>query len=180
MTFIETKLKGAFIIELEKLEDERGFFARSFCEHEFKNQGLNTKYVQSSISFNKKSGTIRGMHFQVAPYSEIKMIRCVRGAILDVIIDIREKSDTFKKWVFVELTQENRKTLYIPDGFAHGFLTLVDDTEVLYQMSEFYKSEASSGIKYNDPLFNIEWPLNQEPIISEKDRKWPNYQELKN
>jgi dTDP-4-dehydrorhamnose 3,5-epimerase len=175
MQFRETELKGAYIIEVEKIEDERGYFARSFCEHEFNDKGLNSRYVQSSISFNKKRGTLRGMHRQLAPYSEVKLVNCVRGAMLDVIIDLRRESDTFKKWISIELTPENQKTLYIPEGFAHGFLTLKDDTEVYYHMSEFFKPDVACGIRFNDPAFNIEWPQTERLIISEKDQNWKNF-----
>ena len=175
MKFTETELKDAYIIDIEKHEDERGFFARIFCEREFTEKRLNAKHAQSSISFNQKSGTLRGMHFQIPPFSEIKLVRCIRGAIFDVVIDLRKNSDTFAKWISVELTQENRKTLYIPKGFAHGFLTLKDNTEVFYQMSEYYRPEAARGIRFNDPAFDIKWPIHDKPLISEKDKNWPDY-----
>ncbi|MCF6147978.1 MAG: dTDP-4-dehydrorhamnose 3,5-epimerase [Candidatus Kuenenia sp.] len=174
MIFTETKLKGAFIIEPERLEDERGFFARTWCKREFKKQGLNPELVQCNISFNKKKGTLRGMHYQEAPHEEAKLVRCTMGAIYDVIIDIRPDSQTYKKWFSVELTVENRKMLYIPEGFAHGFLTLEDNTEVFYQMSEFYAPEHAKGIKWNDPAFNIHWPI-EISIISDKDKSYDNW-----
>ena len=174
MKFTEIELKGAYIIEIEKIEDERGFFVRSYCEQEFNEIGLNTKYVQSSISFNKEKGTLRGMHLQLAPDSEIKLVRCVNGAIFDVIVDLRKESVTFKKWISVELTQENRICLYVPKGFAHGFITLKDNTEVNYQMSEYYKPFASHGFRYDDPTFKIQWPI-AVTEIAEKDKAWPDF-----
>jgi dTDP-4-dehydrorhamnose 3,5-epimerase len=174
MIFTEIKLKGAFIIEPERQEDERGFFARTFCQEEFKAHGLNTNWVQCNISFNKKKGTLRGMHYQVAPHEEIKLVRCTMGAVYDVIIDLRPTSTTFKQWVAVELTAENRRMLYIPERFAHGFQTLVDNTEVFYQMSEFYNPESSKGIRWDDPAFNIHWPSNKR-IISTRDQQYPDF-----
>lgn len=171
MIFIETKLKGAFLIEPERLEDERGFFARVWCQHEFEAHGLNSQLVQCSISFNKKKGTLRGMHYQVAPYSEVRLVRCTLGAVYDVIIDLRPHSPTFKHWISTELTVENRRMLYIPEGFAHGFQTLEDFTEVFYQMSEFYHPECARGVRWDDPAFAIEWPL-ATPTLSKKDRTY--------
>jgi len=170
--FIETKLKGAFIIEPERLEDERGFFARTWCQREFAAHGLNPRLVQCNISFNKKKGTLRGMHYQVAPYEEAKLVRCTMGAIYDVIIDLRPDSPTFRQWITVELTAKNRRMLYIPEGFAHGFQTLVDSTEVFYQMSEFYHPECARGIRWDDPVFGIEWPPERERLISLKDQNY--------
>jgi dTDP-4-dehydrorhamnose 3,5-epimerase len=173
MIFTETKLKGAFIIEPEKLEDDRGFFARTFCQKEFAAYGLNTNFVQCNISFNKKKGTLRGMHYQVAPHQEVKLVRCTRGAIYDAIIDLRPGSSTCKQWVAVELTATNCRMLYIPEGFAHGFQTLEDNTEVFYQMSEFYYPESARGVRWDDPELNIEWPYCL-PILSDKDRSYTN------
>ena len=172
MKFTETQLKGAYIIEPELLRDERGFFARSWCQKEFTERGLNTNLVQCNISFNLKKGTLRGMHYQAKPYEEAKLVRCTMGAIYDVIIDIRPESPTFKQWVAVELTAENRKMLYIPEGMAHGFQTLVDNTEVFYQMSEFYQAESASGVRWNDPAFNVEWLIKQDLVISKKDQSY--------
>ena len=172
MKFIETKLKGAYIIEPERLEDERGFFARTFCQKEFEANGLNTRLVQCSISYNKRRGTLRGMHYQFAPMAEDKLVRCTRGAVYDVIIDMRQKSSTYCKCVAVELTADNRLMLYLQEGFAHGFQTLEDDTEVFYQMSEFYSPEHARGVRWDDPAFGIEWSLNTK-IISEKDKNYP-------
>jgi dTDP-4-dehydrorhamnose 3,5-epimerase len=172
LKFTETKLKGTYIIEPELLTDERGFFARSWCQKEFTERGLNPNLVQCNISFNLKKGTLRGMHYQTKPYEEAKLVRCTTGAIHDVIIDLRPESSTFKQWVAVELTAENRKMLYIPEGIAHGFQTLVDNTEVFYQMSEFYHPDLARGIRWNDPELSLEWPL-KEFIISEKDTSYP-------
>ncbi len=175
MIFNETKLKGAFIIELEKRDDERGFFARSFCTREFETHAINPRVVQCNVSFNKKRGTLRGLHFQKDPYEETKLVRCTLGAICDVIVDLRSSSETFKQWVSVELTAHNGKMLYVPEGFAHGFQTLEDNTEIFYQMSEFYNPESASGVRWNDPAFGIQWP-EDERAISEKDRQFPDFQ----
>jgi dTDP-4-dehydrorhamnose 3,5-epimerase len=174
MRFIETELKGAFIIELELLEDERGFFARSFCRREFKEHGLNPDVAQCNISYNKKKGTLRGMHYQVPPHEETKLVSCTKGAIYDVIIDLRPDSPTYCQWFAVELNTENYKMLYIPEGFAHGFQTLEDDTVVFYQMSEFYHSESARGLRWDDPTFGIEWP-HSFPVISDKDKNYSDF-----
>ncbi|MGE0405785.1 MAG: dTDP-4-dehydrorhamnose 3,5-epimerase [Candidatus Korobacteraceae bacterium] len=174
MIFTETKLKKSFIIEPERRSDERGFFARVWCTREFQEHGLTPRAVQSNMSYNYGRGTLRGMHFQREPHGEAKLIRCVRGAIYDVILDLRPESPTYTQWIGVELTQDNRKLLYVPEGFGHGFITLTDDTEVFYHVSEFYHPESEGGIRWNDPAFQVEWPL--EPrIISEKDRSWPDF-----
>ena len=175
MIFTETKLKGSFIIEIEKHEDERGFFGRSWCVNEMKDHGININILQANISLNKRKGTLRGMHYQLAPHQEAKLVRCSKGSIFDVIIDLRKDSHTFKKWIGVELTQENYKMLYIPEDFAHGFITLDDDSEISYLMSEIYVPDAGATIRWNDPLFNIKWPL--EPmILSEKDNFQPDFE----
>ncbi len=174
MIFSETKLKGAFVIEPERLEDERGFFARTWCQREFALYKLSSKLVQCNISFNKKKGTLRGMHYQVAPHEEAKLVRCTRGAIYDVIIDLRSDFPTFKQWVAVELTADNRQMLYIPEGFAHGFQTLEDNTEVFYQMSEFYYPECSKGVRWNDPVFSIQW-LEAQRIVSLRDQQYTDF-----
>ena len=171
MKFTETRLKGAYIIEIEPIEDERGFFARSWCKQEFESHGLNPEIVQSSISFNKKRGTLRGMHYQAGPHEEAKTVRCTMGAIFDVIIDLRADSFTFKQWVAAELTAGNRKMLYVPEGFAHGFLTLTDDTEVLYQMSTFYEPASARGLRWDDPAIGITWPL-AVSAISARDQQY--------
>lgn len=174
MIFTETELTGAFIIELETLEDERGFFARTWCEQEFGARGLNPRLVQCNISFNRKKGTLRGMHYQTAPYGEAKLVRCTNGAIYDVIIDLRPDSPTFKRWVAVELTNDNRRALYIPEGLAHGFQSLKDNAEVFYQMSEFYRPEYAGGVRWDDPAFDIRWPVD-EVIISARDRHYADF-----
>jgi dTDP-4-dehydrorhamnose 3,5-epimerase len=166
--FTETKLKGAYVIEVEPLADERGFFARSWCQKEFAEHGLNPNLVQCNISFNLKKGTLRGMHYQAKPYQEAKLIRCTRGAIYQVVIDIRPDSITFKQWVGVELTAENYKMLYVPKGMASGFQTLIDDTEVFYQMAEFYHPESGRVVRWDNPAFEIQWPI-EVKIISDKD-----------
>lgn len=168
MRFTKTKLKGAFIIESEFLEDDRGFFARTWCQREFEAHGLDPRLVQCNISFNRHRGTLRGMHYQVEPHAEAKLVRCTMGAIYDVILDLRPESATFRQWLAVELTAENRRMLFIPAGLAHGFQTLVDNTEVFYQMSEFYYPECARGVRYDDPDFAVEWAL-PVTIISDKD-----------
>lgn len=176
MIFSETKLPGAFIIQPELIQDERGFFARTWCQREFEQHSLNPHLVQCNLSFNKKRGTLRGMHYQALPHAEAKLVHCIAGAIYDVIIDLRPGSPNFKQWMGVELTAANRYMLYIPEGLAHGFLTLADETEVFYQMSEFYHPELARGMRWNDPAFKIEWPLSSDLIISDKDQKYPDFE----
>lgn len=168
MIFTETKIHGAYIIEPERIEDERGFFARSWCKKEFEEHGLNPVIAQCNISFNKKQGTLRGMHYQADPYEEVKLISCIRGAIFDVIIDLRRDSVTYCQWVAIELTSDNYRICYVPVGLAHGFQTLEDNTVVSYQMSEFYRPEYARGVRWNDPAFGIKWPIGN-PIIVAKD-----------
>lgn len=175
MKFIELPLSGAFLIEPELIEDERGFFARSFCIEEFKMKGLETSLEQCNISFNKKIGTLRGMHFQIGEKSEAKLIRCTMGAIYDVLIDLRPESSTFKKWVSVELSARNRKMIYAPKNFAHGFQTLEDNSEVFYQMSTSFAPGFARGVRWNDPAFNIQWPLPGPTLISLKDQQYPDF-----
>lgn len=172
MIFRETKLKGAFVIDPERREDERGFFARTFCSREFAAHNLDQTFVQCSVSFNRRKGTLRGMHFQTAPYEETKLVRCTRGSIYDVIIDLRRDSPTFKGHVAVTLSVENGRMLYIPQGFAHGFQTLEDNTEVFYQMGEYYAPEHQRGVRWDDQAFGIEWPTGDK-IIIERDRSYP-------
>lgn len=174
MIFHETELSGAFVIELQRLADERGFFARSWCRREFEEHGLNPNLVQCNISYNAAKGTLRGMHYQEKPHEEAKLIRCTRGSIHDVIVDIRPDSPTFGKYVAVQLTADNRRLLYVPEGFAHGFLTLEDGSEIFYQMSEFYASNAARGFRWDDPRFNIAWPP-EIRVMSEQDRNYPDY-----
>ncbi len=176
MQFHTTKLKGACIIELDELRDERGFFARAWCSKEFEAQGLNPRIVQANLSFNEKKGTLRGMHYQVAPFAESKLIRCTRGALYDVIVDLRPGSETYRDWIGVELSAANHRLLYVPEGFAHGFQTLEDGTEAFYQVSEFYTPGAEQGLRYDDPAFGIEWPY-PVSVISEKDASWPDYKD---
>lgn len=171
MRFVETPLQGAYTIELEPVQDERGFFARCWCADEFRAHGLNTEWLQASVSFNKTRGTLRGMHYQAKPCEEVKLIRCTKGAIYDVIVDIRPGSDTFKQWTAVELTSENHKALYVPKGFAHGFQTLEDHTEVLYQISEAYHPEYSRGVRWDDPSLEITWPL-QAGLVASRDESF--------
>lgn len=168
MIFTKTKISGVFIIKPERIVDKRGFFARSWDSDIFKKIGLNSKIVQSSISYNKKRGTIRGMHYQIKPYEEAKIVTCIKGKVYDVIVDLRPRSKTFKKWTSVELSAENYKTHYVPEGCAHGFQTLENDTVVFYQISKIYKSKYYKGVRWNDPTFKISWPLKLS-VISEKD-----------
>ncbi len=175
MIYKETNLKGSFLIEIEPKEDERGFFARSFCREEFKNKGIDFKIVQSNISYNKKAGTLRGMHYQIVPYEESKIVSCVKGRIYDVIIDLREDSATYCKWTAIELNADNFLSIYIPEGFAHGFQTLEDDTVVSYQMSEYFHTGSSQGVRWNDPAFKVNWPMVNKRIISAKDRMHPDF-----
>jgi dTDP-4-dehydrorhamnose 3,5-epimerase len=178
MKFQETRLSGAFIIELEPHVDERGFFARTFCAREFAAQGLETEFVQCNLSLNHQKGTLRGLHFQSAPWGEAKLVRCIQGAIWDVIVDLRPGSPTFGSHEALVLSAENRRALYIPKAFAHGFQTLTDNSEVFYQMSDPYVPDASAGIRAEDPALGIKWPM---PVkqISDKDRKLPLLAEIK-
>ena len=172
MKFISTKLEGAFIVEPEAHEDSRGFFARTFCVREFGERGLATSFVQCSVSLNRKMGTLRGLHYQRPPAPEVKLVRCSAGALYDVIVDLRPDSPTYLRHIGVELTGRNRRALYVPKMFAHGYQTLEEDTEVFYQISEYYTPETATGVRYNDPKLGIEWPL---PVadLSEKDAVWP-------
>jgi dTDP-4-dehydrorhamnose 3,5-epimerase len=174
MIFTETELPGSYIIEPQKFEDERGFFARGWCQHEFEEHGLVACIVQANISYNCKRGTLRGMHYQVAPHSETKLIRCTRGALYDVIVDLRPASSTYRQWIGVELSEDNYKMLYVPEGFAHGFITLADNTEATYQVSAFYTPGAERGLRYDDPAFAIAWPL-PVAVISKKDKNWSDF-----
>jgi dTDP-4-dehydrorhamnose 3,5-epimerase len=174
MIFTGTTLKGAFLIEPERRQDERGFFARTWCQSEFAAAGLQTDWVQCNISFNKERGTLRGMHYQARPYEEAKLVRCTMGAVYDVIIDLRADSPTFRQWLAAELTSDNRLMLFIPKGFAHGFQTLTDETEVFYHMSQVYAPEYARGVRWDDPAFKISWPAEQR-IISARDRSFPDF-----
>ena len=174
MKFSPTKLSGVWIVDLEPVEDERGFFARSWCQEEFKRRGLNPRLVQCNISFSRKKGTLRGMHYQIAPHPEAKLVCCTRGALFDVAVDLRPDSPTHKQWVGVELSAENRRAFYVPEGCAHGLQTLMDDTEVFYQMSEAYHPESARGVRWNDPAFNIAWPEDKRSL-SARDLAFPDY-----
>jgi len=174
MIFHETKIPGVFEIDVERHPDERGFFARTWCRNEFADNGLNPNLVQCNISFNKVRGTLRGMHYQKAPHAEAKLVRCTQGALYDVIIDLRKDSSTYTQWYGVELSAENRKALYVPEGFAHGFITLRDGTEVLYQMSEFFYDECAAGVRWDDPAFSIHWPVGVA-VISERDKNYSGF-----
>lgn len=174
MKFIETKLQGSFIIEPEKLTDNRGFFTRVWDYKIFDAMGLNPKLAQCNVSLSNKKGTIRGMHYQVNPYEEVKLVRCTQGSIFDVIIDLRSNSKTYKEWVGYNLSSQNHKMLYVPEGFAHGFQTLEDNSEIFYQVSQFYTPNAENGIRWDDALFNISWPL-KPTVISVKDSSWPKF-----
>lgn len=175
MKFTELELKGAYLIELEKFEDKRGFFARTFCKKEFSDNGLDPELSQISIAFNKKKGTLRGMHYMLPPYKEAKLVRCSRGKIYDVIIDLRPESKTFKKWYSTELSQDMPKMIYLPEGFAHGYQTLAHNTEVIYHMSILFVPEYYTGVRWNDPAFKIKWPDVKDRIISEKDNSYPDF-----
>ena len=177
MKFEETSLKDAWIIDLESFVDARGYFARAFCANEFQAHGIDPKFVQCNLSHNHQAGTLRGMHIQNAPVEESKLIRCIRGALYDVIIDLRPTSPTYLMHFGVELTADNKRMLYVPKGFAHGFQTLQDDTEAMYMIDEFYTPEHQRGFRYNDPIFAIDWPLPVE-VISEKDSAWPLFETL--
>lgn len=175
MRFLATQLADAFEIDLERHEDERGFFARSFCEKEFEAQGLATVFPQCNVSYNRHKGTVRGMHYQAAPDREAKLVRCTAGAIWDVIVDLRPSSRTHLRWTAVELTAENRRMLYVPEGFAHGFQILADDSEIFYQMSAFYAPDSARGFRWDDPQFALPWPL-AVSVISENDRGLPPFE----
>ena len=176
MHFLATNLPGVFVVEMDPREDERGFFARSWCQEEFAAQGLDTRLAQCSISYNNRRGTLRGMHFQSVPYSEVKLVRCTAGRIYDVAVDLRPSSPAFRQWTAIELTAENRRALYVPFGCAHGFQTLVDGAEILYHMSEVYQAEAASGVRWNDPAFGIQWPI-ADPFMSERDASYPDFRD---
>lgn len=176
MKFEELNIAGAFVLDPERLTDERGFFARTWSREEFAGRGLSADLVQCSVSFNAKKGTLRGMHYQVAPHEEVKLVRCTMGALYDVIVDLRPGSPTWRKWAAVELTAENRRLLYIPKGLAHGFQTVTDNTEVFYHMSEYYHPESSRGVRYSDPALGIQWPIREGITICVRDANYPEVQ----
>ena len=175
MRFVETAVAGALVIEPERHEDDRGFFARTWDASVFAQRGLNPAFVQSSVSYNRTRGTLRGLHYQAAPFEEAKLVRCTAGAVFDVAVDLRPSSETFRQWFGIELSAENRLALYVPEGCAHGFLTLEDDSEVLYQISEFWVPEAGRGLRWNDPAFRIEWPR-EVVLIHERDRTYADFE----
>lgn len=177
MIFTETKLKGAFIIDLERRTDERGFFARAFCQNEFHEHGLNTVIAQANIASNLKKGTLRGMHFQYPPAAESKLVRCTRGAILDIIVDLRPESPTYLEHVAVDLNQDNMTALYVPERFAHGYQALRDGTDTSYQVGEFYTPDAEGGLRYDDPQLGLKWPL-PVSVISPKDRAFRAFRDI--
>jgi dTDP-4-dehydrorhamnose 3,5-epimerase len=175
MRFTEVTVAGAYIVEPELRGDERGFFARLWCREEFAARGLNAAFVQCNDSFNPRRGALRGLHCQAAPFQEVKLVRCVRGAVYDVLVDLRRDSVTYLRWFGVELTANNRKMVYVPEGCAHGYLTLEDHSEVTYPVTQSYKPEAERGVRWNDPLFGIEWPEVGARTVSAKDQSWPDY-----
>jgi dTDP-4-dehydrorhamnose 3,5-epimerase len=172
MIFTTGPIQGPTIIDLEKHRDDRGFFARAYCKREFAEQGLAHDMVQTNVSFSKARGTLRGMHYQKPPHQEAKLVRCTSGALYDVVVDVRSASDTYGEWMGVELSADTHRMFYVPEGFAHGFLTLEDETEVVYQVSEFYAPESEEGLRYDDPALDIDWPISVQ-VISDKDRSWP-------
>lgn len=174
MIFTPIEIEGAFVIEVKKIGDERGFFGRLWCKNEFANLGLKNEIVQSNIGVSTSAGTLRGLHFQRKPHQEVKIIRCPRGAIFDVVLDLRPESKTYKKWFGLELTAENAKMLYVPEGCATGYLTLKDDTEIYYHATEFYHPESATGVRFNDPTFGIHWP-GEIKTLSENDKNWPTF-----
>jgi dTDP-4-dehydrorhamnose 3,5-epimerase len=175
LIFRETSLPGAYIIDPERIEDDRGFFARGWCEREFAAKELNTRLSQCNISFNHRRGTTRGMHFQRAPHAEVKLVRCTMGSVYDAIVDVRPDSPTYGRWLGVELSAENRRMLYIPEGFAHGYQTLEDNSEVFYQVSMDHHPESADGFRWNDPQFRIDWPLTEQLTLSSRDATWPDF-----
>lgn len=175
MKFTQTPLAGVYVIDIESIVDERGFFARAWCAKEFEAHGLGTGIVQTNVSFNEKAGTLRGMHYQIAPHEEAKLVRCTAGAIYDVVIDLRPASATYKRHFAAELTAENHRMLYIPAGIAHGFQTLADRSEVFYQMEAFFAPQSARGVRWNDPAFGIEWPPATRRILSDRDANWPDF-----
>lgn len=174
MNLVATPVQGAFVLEMERREDDRGFFARAWCRRDGRERGLNADFVQSNVGFSRRRHTLRGMHYQIAPHAEAKLVRCTRGAVLDAVIDLRPGSPTYRRWHAVELTADNRRSFYLPEGTAHGYLTLADDTEIVYETTAYFAPDAARGVRYNDPAFGVEWPA--EPVvISDRDRSWPDY-----
>jgi len=174
MIFTETKLKGSYIIEPERIGDDRGFFARLFCNNEFEEHGLKTNIKQTNVGFSTMKGTQRGLHFQKPPHQEVKIVRCSRGAIFNVIVDLRSKSKTYKQWYGIELNEDNRLALYVPEGFAQGYRTLVDNSEMYYHTTAYYAPDHACGVRFNDPAFDIHWP-GEALVVSDADKSWPYY-----
>ncbi len=174
MEFTQTKLPGVFLVGLERREDDRGFFARAWCQNEAAKRGLNMRFVQSNVAFSRKRGTLRGMHYQEAPHAEVKLVRCTAGAVLDVLVDLRPDSPTHRQWVSAELSAANRMALYAPEGVAHGYLTLADQCEIVYETTAFFAPDAAKGVRFDDPAFGIAWPF-AGTVISDRDRTWPDY-----
>jgi dTDP-4-dehydrorhamnose 3,5-epimerase len=172
--FTETGLPGAYVVGVKRIEDDRGFFARGWCRREFEEAGLNPNLVQVNLARSHRKGTLRGLHYQVAPHAEAKLARCTKGAIYDVLVDLRPDSPTFKRWFGIELTDDNHQMLYVPEGFAHGYQTLTDGAEMLYQTSQFYAAPSARGVRYDDPAFGIAWPL-PVSVISDADRGWADF-----
>jgi dTDP-4-dehydrorhamnose 3,5-epimerase len=172
MIFHETPIPGAYVIEPEQKEDDRGFFARIWCAEELRQQGLKTDLVQSNVGYSYRKGTLRGLHYQRSPHAEVKIVRCTNGAVFDVIVDVRRESPTYKAWYGIELSRENRKMVYVPEGCAQGYITLTDDAEIDYHTSAFYAPESATGVRYDDPAFGIEWPIGVS-VISPQDQRWP-------
>lgn len=175
MKIIETPLAGAFELEIQPIEDERGFFARGFCAKELEQAGMNPKIAQANISYNKQKGILRGLHYQISPYEEAKLVRCIRGAVWDVIVDLRKDSPTYKRWHAAELRADKHNMLYVPEGFAHGYLVLEDHSELFYSSSEFYTPGAEQGLRWDDKTFDIDWPIKTDLLISDKDQEWPEF-----
>ena len=174
MVFQETTLPGAYVIEPKRINDHRGFFARIWCKNELQQQGLKAELVQSNVGFSYHKGTLRGLHFQKSPHAEVKIVRCTKGAVYDVIVDLRPESSSYKSWFGVELSEENCRMIYVPEGFAQGYVTLADNTEIYYHTSEFYNPGSAFGVRYNDPEFGIMWPIDIA-VISQQDKEWPDY-----
>lgn len=174
MIFRETRLPGAYLIEPERITDHRGFFARIWCQDELRQRGLTSRLAQSNLGFSHRKGTLRGLHFQKPPNAEVKIVRCTKGSVFDVIIDLRPESPTYKHWLGAELSDENHVMLYVPEGCAQGYITLADNTEIYYHTSEFYHPESATGVRFDDPEFGIVWPI-EVSVISQQDREWPEY-----
>ncbi|MBL8817874.1 MAG: dTDP-4-dehydrorhamnose 3,5-epimerase [Planctomyces sp.] len=179
MIYTPTQLEGVWLVEPERHSDDRGFFARTWCSREFETRGLNSSLVQSNVSFNRRRGTLRGMHLQRAPWGECKLVRCTQGAIFDVVLDLRPNSVTYCQWVGTELTSDNHKAFYIPEGCAHGFQTLTETSEVLYQMSQYFVPESATGVRWNDPVFSIQWPETEVRHLSPRDATYPDFHDVR-